>query len=281
MTLKDFREDCIKQLSTEYSKEESQSFFYIIAEYILELSKVHVALNLTRELNITDLQKVNQIINKLLKHQPVQYIIGKTEFYGLDFKVNKHVLIPRPETEELVDWIIKDIDSISLNILDIGTGSGCIAIALSKHLNYCKVEALDVSEEALKIAKHNAQFNKAAVDFKLEDVLMPINFEKTYDVIVSNPPYVRVSEKQQMKKNVLDNEPHLALFVEDDDALLFYRKIITLAMKSLNLKGALYFEINEYLGAQVIQLMKKEGFSNIELRQDVFGKDRMVKGIKL
>lgn len=282
MILRDFREYYLNQLSVEFPAEECQSLFYITTEYILNLSKIEVAINLQRELIKSELQQLNQVINRLLNHEPIQYIIGSTEFYGLQIQVNKYVLIPRPETEELVDWIIKDITNDSqLNILDIGTGSGCIAIALAKYLRDSKISALDVSEEALKVAKSNAQLNQVDIDFILKDILNFNDSQKMYNVIVSNPPYVRHSESLHMKKNVLDNEPHLALFVEDEDALLFYRKIINFAKKSLNLRGALYFEINEYLGPQMVQLMSDEGFSNIELRHDIFNKDRMIKGVKL
>jgi release factor glutamine methyltransferase len=203
-----------------------------------------------------------------------------THFYGLEFEVNSAVLIPRPETEELVDWIVQKSkiknQKSKIKILDIGTGSGCIAIALAKNLPNAQVFALDVSEQALATAKTNAELNQVTIQFLHQSILETENLCQQFDVIVSNPPYVRELEKQEIKKNVLDNEPHLALFVEDNDALIFYRKIAQLAQKNLNPQGQLYFEINQYLGQEMLDLLREMGFKNSELRQDIYGNDRMI-----
>jgi release factor glutamine methyltransferase len=219
-------------------------------------------------------------LDSLKNEIPIQYLLGKTSFYGLDFEVNPAVLIPRPETEELVDWIIS-YDQIHkstkpLRILDIGTGSGCIAISLAKNIPNSQVFAIDVSEKALATAQKNAEINNVKVAFLEENILETDDLEQQFDIIVSNPPYVRQLEKQEIKKNVLDNEPHLALFVEDNDALVFYRKIAELAQKNLLPNGQLFFEINQYLGKEMMELLEKMGFKNIELRKDIYGNDRMI-----
>jgi release factor glutamine methyltransferase len=215
--------------------------------------------------------------NRLQHFEPIQYILGETEFYGLPFKVTPATLIPRPETEELVDWILAHYNKNHKTLLDIGTGSGCIAITLAKNLPSLEISAMDISEETLKIASENAKDHKVGVIFSKVDILNALALPQKYDIIVSNPPYVRNSEKKNMQKNVLDYEPTMALFVEDDNPLLFYSKIAALAKNYLNPKGFLFFEINEYLGKEVIQLLKRESFSEIELKKDFFGKDRMIK----
>ncbi len=212
--------------------------------------------------------------------------MGETEFYGLPFYVNENTLIPRPETEELVEWIIKDCyvprnDARTIRILDIGTGSGCIAISLAKNIPNAEVFALDVSEKTLTIAKKNAVRNGVNVTFLHQSVLEIEDLGQQFDIIVSNPPYVRHLEKAEINKNVLEYEPHLALFVEDNDALLFYRKITELAQKNLPENGQLYFEINQYLGKEMLELLEKYHFKNIELRKDIYGNDRMIKSMKM
>lgn len=227
-------------------------------------------------------EKFQKAILRLKIHEPIQYIIGETEFYGLPFKVNKHTLIPRPETEELVEWIYSEFSNQQSTInnqqfLDIGTGSGCIAISLAKYLPNSKVSALDISEEALKIARENAETNKVEVDFFQKDILAAETLPKKYDVIISNPPYVRELEKKQMQQNVLKHEPESALYVGNEDPLLFYRTISHLAKKHLNPEGKLFFEINEYLADELTALLEDEGFKNIQVKKDIFGKDRMIK----
>ena len=284
MTLKSLKTYFISSLVDYYPETEVNSFFYILTLQILNKRRIDVSLNYDFEVSNNDKFKFQDTIERLKKHEPIQYIIGKTEFYGMPFKLSNNVLIPRPETEELVDWMISKFKSqkSKIRVLDIGTGSGCIAISLAKNLPDCKIVALDVSSEALKVAKENAKLNNVEVQFIEADILN-WNLELDnleFDVIVSNPPYVRALEKNQMRKNVLDFEPHLALFVEDEDSLLFYRKIIKLSNKILNPKGQLFFEINEYLGKETVKLLRDNGFEEIELKSDIFGKDRIIKGIK-
>jgi len=272
-------------LSVMYEFTEVDSFYYILIDYKLNLSKMDFLMNPNTIVLEVDVPFFESAIEKLKKEQPIQYIVGETEFYGLPFKVTESTLIPRPETEELIDWIIKDqLEFINdqLLILDIGTGSGCIPISLAKNLPKAKVSAVDISEEALKIAKENADSNKVEVRFIHGDILRHaeldlVSHKDKYDIIVSNPPYVRNLEKQEIKKNVLAHEPHLALFVEDDDALIFYRKITEFALEHLKKDGMLYFEINQYLGKQTVELIRDLGFSTVELRKDMSGNDRMIK----
>jgi len=303
--IKDYRAQFIQELIPIYGEDEAESFFYLVLEDKNQLKRLDLALNpnltfLENEILIWDF-----ILKELKNQKPIQYILGKTSFYGLEFEVNENVLIPRPETEELVQWIIQgqkrkegsrksEVGSREIKILDIGTGSGCIAIALAKNLEKASVFAIDVSEKALATAQKNAQNNNVEVNFANVDILKINDLEQLpshhfplstsisqlptkFDIIVSNPPYVREIEKQEIKKNVLDNEPHLALFVADNEPLIFYRKIAALAQKNLSEKGKLYFEINQYLGKDMIELLEKMNFKNIELRKDIYGNDRMIK----
>lgn len=286
MKLKYIQHKFQEDLNTIYSKAEINHFFYSLIEAYYGMKRLQLALDINLEVENT--KPILQSLKLLKQHMPIQYILGETEFYDLTFKVNKDVLIPRPETEELVDWVINDLEhqTTALTILDIGTGSGCIAISLAKNLPNAKVYALDVSATALEVAKQNADFNNASVNFFQNDIL---TISKTkipqlshkFDTIVSNPPYVRELEKTLMKPNVLNFEPHLALFVKNSDPLQFYDAIIKFSEHHLKKGGALFFEINEFLGIQVIELFKKYNFTNIALKQDIFKKDRMLKGIKL
>ena len=280
MTIRAYRTHFIQELSSIYEEGEAESFFYLILEAKLQLKRIDLALQPDLTFSEAELVVWNSILEDLKKEIPIQYLLGKTNFYGLDFEVNENVLIPRPETEELVEWILEDcgkIDTTSeCSILDIGTGSGCIPISLKKQLPQAKVSAIDVSEKALEVAKGNAKLNGVEVNFILQNILETANLLESYDVIVSNPPYVRNLEKQEIKNNVLEYEPHLALFVADDDALIFYRKIGTLALKSLRPNGKLFFEINQYLGKETVDLLKDLGFQNVELRKDIYGNDRMI-----
>lgn len=283
MILKDIHDIFHKELDAVYGINEVDSFFYILIEHYFNLPKYITALEPDYIISKSDESKMFDALTQLNDQRPIQYIVGETEFYGLPFKVNENVLIPRPETEELVEWIINSLASNgvekSLNVLDIGTGSGCIAISLAKNLPDANLVALDVSQNALSIAKGNAEINKVTIDFVEHNILSSDFSSEKYDVIVSNPPYVRNIEKQLMKPNVLDNEPHLALFVEDNDPLLFYRSITKLAKKHLKKKGVLYFEINEHFGKEICNLLEENDFVNIELRKDIYGKDRMTKAI--
>jgi release factor glutamine methyltransferase len=280
MTIKQYRDQFVQKLTSLYDVGEAESFFYRILEARHQLKRIDIALQPELALTVTELEDWNLILEQLKKEIPIQYLLGSTHFYGLEFEVNSNVLIPRPETEELVDWIIKSqqlaIGDKKVRILDIGTGSGCIAIALAKNIPNAQVFALDVSEQALATAQKNAELNQVAIQFIHQSVLETEDLGQQFDIIVSNPPYVRHLEKQEIKKNVLDNEPHLALFVADDDALIFYRKIAELALKNLNPLGQLYFEINQYLGQETLDLLQEMGFKNTELQKDIYGIDRMI-----
>ena len=279
MLVKTYKSLFQKELSSLYDAMEIESFFFLILEQFRNLKRIDLALQPDLEFSEAEISQWNLVLEQLKQEIPIQYILGKTHFYGLEFQVNPNVLIPRPETEELVDWIIKTNSNGNLSpikILDIGTGSGCIAISLAKNLPNASVFALDVSKKALEIAQINALQNETKITFIENNILETTSFEQQFDVIVSNPPYVRNLEKAEIKKNVLENEPHLALFVADDDALLFYRKIAQIAMKNLQPSGQLYFEINQYLGKETFDLLADLGFQNIELRQDIYGNDRMI-----
>ncbi|QKJ64687.1 peptide chain release factor N(5)-glutamine methyltransferase [Flavobacterium sp. M31R6] len=284
MKIKEYRTQFIQALTSMYGEGEAESFFYLILEEKQQLKRIDLALHPDLEISEEEISVWNSILEQLKLEIPIQYLLGKTSFYGLDFEVNENVLIPRPETEELVDWIVSNVlkngRSKSLKILDIGTGSGCIAISLAKNLPNAEVFAIDVSEKALATAKKNAERNEVEVTFISQNILETLDLGQEFDIIVSNPPYVRNLEKQEIKKNVLDNEPHLALFVEDNDALIFYRKIAELAQKNLSDSGQLYFEINQYLGKEMIGLLEEMGFKDIELRKDIYENDRMMLGIR-
>lgn len=281
MKIKQYRTQFIKELSSLYDAYEAESFFYLILEDKHKLRQIDLALNHELAFTEEDFVVWDSLLAQLKKEVPIQYLLGKTNFYGLDFEVNENVLIPRPETEELVEWIISENKGIDrkekIKILDIGTGSGCIAVSLAKNLPNADVYAIDVSKKAIETAKRNAIRNDVNVTFIFQDILQAEELKCKYDVIVSNPPYVRNLEKEEIKKNVLDYEPHLALFVDDNDALLFYRKIASLAQNNLLAKGQLYFEINQYLGKEMIELLSKMDFINIDLRKDIYDNDRMIK----
>ena len=264
-----------EELSAVADEREITSWYYISMQYLLVYNRSDCIINSNQVLNKSQLGKIKQIVAELKTHKPIQYILGKTEFYGLKIKVNEHTLIPRPETEQLVDWILKENFVVAL---DIGTGSGCIPIALAKHTD-AKVLAIDVSEDALLIAEENAKNNEVEIDFIHQDILQTNSLQKV-DLIVSNPPYVLESEKEKMQENVLDYEPELALFVEDKNPLIFYKKIASLAFNFLNENGKLYFEINAKFGKETIEMLADIGFVNIELKKDMNDKDRMIKAIK-
>ncbi|WMI65561.1 peptide chain release factor N(5)-glutamine methyltransferase [Aestuariibaculum sp. YM273] len=286
MKLKDIQQQFHLELDDIYGKEEVDSFFFLLIESFYNLTRIKLAMD--PETLVNDSAKLKEALELLKEEQPIQYILGETEFYGLPFKVNPYTLIPRPETEELVEWIIKHqpkLNHETLNILDIGTGSGCIAISLAKNIPNAKVYALDVSPEALKMARQNAELNNVSIEFIEANILNPDTWSDafksmSFSVIVSNPPYVREQEKQLMKPNVLNNEPHLALFVKDENPLLFYKAIAQYASSNLEKQGALFFEINEFLGREMIHLLTSNHFVNIQLKQDIFKKDRMIKGEK-
>ncbi len=268
------------QLTNHYTKSELRILSSLILKDVSNLSFTDIVNCKFKNLSNNEKQKIIYIVERLQKNEPIQYVLGKTEFYGLDFKVNSNVLIPRPETEELVEWILLETKQVNPHLLDIGTGSGCIAIALAKHLHYGTVDAWDISEKALEVARDNANNNNVSVKFSNVNVLEPVNIDKHFDIIVSNPPYITFSEKNELEENVLDFEPHEALFVPDEESLIFYNKIADIAVKMLNDKGYLYFEINQAKGSDIIELLKSKGFSNIELRKDISGNSRMIRGMK-
>lgn len=287
MVLKEIQNIFHKELDILYDREEVDSFFYLLIEEYLGLKRLTLALQPEYSITKEEEQPLFEALSKLKLEQPIQYILGKTEFFGLSFKVNEHTLIPRPETEELVAWILRAVSSKSqpLKILDIGTGSGCIAISLAKNLPNSKVYALDVSDEALNVANENARLNDVKIKFLKGNILdrksWNLIFEDLkFDIIVSNPPYVRQLEKAEIKNNVLKHEPELALFVEDDDPLIFYKSIAEFAIQRLQNGGHLYFEINQYLGEDTIAMLHDFPLKNIELKSDLSGNDRMVKAIK-
>jgi len=284
MLLKNYKSTFLKELSSWYDEKETESFFYLILESFHQKKRIDLALEPEMEMDALQLLRWESALAELKKQKPIQYILGETEFYGLPFLVNEHVLIPRPETEELVELIIEsakyEVQSTTLKILDIGTGSGCIPIALKKNVPEADVHAIDISEKALATAIKNAELNHVVVQFVLQDILATEALGQTFDVIVSNPPYVRHLEKTEIKPNVLEHEPHLALFVEDNDALLFYRKISVLAQKHLSPNGRLYFEINQYLGNKTVALVESFGFHEVKLHQDIYGNDRMISATK-
>lgn len=316
MILKEFKKVFTEELSSIYPKSEIDTFFFFLMEEYLDFQRIDTVTKQDFLIPSERLILLNKATERLKKEEPIQYILGKTEFYGLPFLVNENTLIPRPETEELVEWILSEVkekrqkvkvsnSSLTfnlkpLNLLDIGTGTGCIPISLKKNLPDATISAIDVSKEALKIAEENAKLNSVKINFIETDILNignlnviasktkqsnqnEITSSKTprndvkFDIIVSNPPYVRKLEKVEIKNNVLENEPHLALFVDDDNPLIFYNKIADLAKKHLTKNGLLFFEINQYLGKETVAMLKGKGFKNIELRKDFVGNDRMIK----
>lgn len=276
MNVKQLEQYFIKELSALYDEEEAKQLFCLAAGQISEWNRSQLLINATTQLSAEQSSAYNYILLELKKGRPMQHIFAEAWFYGLKFKVTEAVLIPRPETEELIEWILDTVKTQPVSsILDIGTGSGCIAITLKKNLEQVEVTALDVSAEALKVAAENAITNTAAVNFIHSDILTYSSPSK-YDLIVSNPPYITENEKKEMHQNVLDYEPHLALFVSNENPLLFYKGIADFALINLHPKGKLFFEINEYLGKETVEMLSAKGFTDIILKQDMQGKDRMI-----
>ncbi len=271
-----------EKLAPMYSPSEVESLIHLILEHVTGFNRLQIHLRQTDQLPDAKIIQIMEIVNRLIAHEPIQYIIGETEFFGLNFSVSPAVLIPRAETEELVDWIIQEEKNHCKSLLDIGTGSGCIPISIDRNLSLDFVEGWDISEEALKIARQNAAKNDSKVLFSSHNILDSENFDdaKKWDIIVSNPPYVLMEEAELMDKNVADFEPHLALFVPNNDPLIFYRAIAQFATVHLQLHGSLYFEINEKQGEQVVELLRELGFSEILTRKDLQGKDRMIRAKK-
>lgn len=310
MTLNEAGIKIIDKIKDIYDPDEAKVLAQLTVSYICHISRTQLLAEKQKQLTLRQEASINLVLDELITGKPLQYILGETEFYGLRLKVTPAVLIPRPETEELVDWVLKEAESGELrrrhekeergkggeNILDIGTGSGGIAIALKKHLPIAEVSALDISIEALEIARYNAVLNKTRVNFFLQDILHPASGSvltihnpiltaqysqpnTQYSIIVSNPPYITHSEKEEMHKNVLEHEPHTALFVPDHDPLLFYRAVAGFAQDHLTESGLLFLEINETLADETVSVLIDKGFKNIELRKDIRGKDRMIKAM--
>ncbi len=269
-----------KELSTHYSSGEIEHFCQYLFEEFSEISKNDRLTKKKIYIPESEIIKYSNAIRKLKAEMPIQYIIGKANFYGFDFFVDKSVLIPRPETEELVEWICQELTTIpEAKILDIGTGSACIPIVLAKKNQKTSITAVDISHDALKIATKNADFHQANIQFMQADALKPSSLpHEKFDIIVSNPPYVRDSEKSSMHRNVMDYESHLALFVDDNDPLIFYKNIAKYSFQHLSENGKLFFEINEALGKECQELLTEIGFKNIEIRIDLRGKERMICG---
>lgn len=268
------------ELKEFYPMSEIDSFVYLIFEQLFNYSRTKLLISQDVEIRGDSYQNILNIIRDLKLYKPIQYILGETIFYNLTFNVIPGILIPRPETEELVDWIIKESPDKYKRILDIGTGSGCIAISLAKNLPESVVYASDISREALTVTKKNSKLNNVDIQIMKLDIL---NFDnqlnEKFDIIVSNPPYVTEKEKKLMHKNVLDFEPELALFVPDNNPLLFYKAIIDFGMNHLNPGGKIYFEVNESFGKETALLLEERGFQDISLKKDINGKDRMLKGV--
>jgi release factor glutamine methyltransferase len=269
-----------EQLQDYYPESEIKSFYYLIMESVCRLDKQSVLLGKDTQISPDEKRIVEKMIEDLRKFRPLQYIIGETEFYGLKFKVNERVLIPRPETEELVERVLNGcrVQGAGCRVLDVGTGSGCIAVALAKYLPSARVYATDISEKALEIAVENARNNQVDVRFVPHDIFedFPGDLPELWDIIVSNPPYVTPEEKEFMSGNVLDYEPHQALFVPQERPLLFYERIAGIARKHLKENGKLYFETSAVYGKAVAEMLKDKGFGNVRLYRDISGRERMV-----
>ena len=278
MTFAELKAHIHNSLQSLYPKSEINSFYFILLEHYGNYTTAEVLANVSTQLTDNITKAIQQAITELQTAKPIQYILGETEFFSNRFFVDENVLIPRPETEELVDWVLQTYPdkTYPLHILDVGTGSGCIAISLAKALPEAQVTAIDVSPKAIAVAQRNAERNGIKVQFLQQDILQTETLPEKYDIIISNPPYVRELEKNEMHSNVLNYEPHLALFVPDDRPMLFYERIATLAQQYLKPKGRLFFEINQYLAAEIQVMLAQKNFTEITLRQDLSGNDRML-----
>jgi release factor glutamine methyltransferase len=269
------------QLQGLYPDAEIKSLSYLILEFVCRKDRQSLWLDKDKQLSSNDRHRIEEITGELRAYRPLQYITAETEFYGMLFKVDENVLIPRPETEELVEWMLASSVAFfpPFSVLDIGSGSGCIAVSLAKQLAFASVYALDVSEKALEIAKQNAIKNKVNLQFIRHDIFedLPDILPNQWDIIVSNPPYVTPAEKTAMSKNVLDYEPQQALFVPQDKPLLFYERIASIALSRLKKGGSLYFETSSIYGEATANSLRDKGFQSVELRKDISGRDRMIR----
>lgn len=262
-----------------YGKREAANIGIELIRHCYQVNRLQLTLNEPIPFTESEKTRLEAMIARLVNEEPLQHVLGSVEFFGLEFKTDHRALIPRPETEELMDWIAQKHYNEAVKVLDIGTGTGCIPVSLARHLKNATVSGVDLSQEALDLAHENAVFNKVEVTFQQMDILSE-DLQEKYDIIVSNPPYIPEADKKQMAANVLNFEPEQALFVPDSQPLLFYERIASLAMAHLNPGGILYFEIHENFGSAVVGLLKTKGFAGIELRQDLQGKDRMTKAVR-
>ncbi len=282
MTIQFAFQELLKRLSVVYEQREAANIADLVIEHVTGQRKIDRITNKNFLINDQQKEKLGRMTTDLLANKPIQYVLGEAWFMNMKLLVNEHVLIPRPETEELVDWIIRDVDKAGIkavSLLDIGTGSGCIPITIKKMRDFINTSAIDVSNDALAIAKTNSALQNTVINFQLINFLNETEWNQLgkYNIIVSNPPYIKSSEAKSMSDNVLNFEPHIALFVPDNDALIFYKNIAKFGMTHLKKDGNIYAEINEALGEQVIRLFETYSYKNIELRKDMQGKDRMIK----
>jgi release factor glutamine methyltransferase len=294
MQIEDLIKKYYKELQELYDDSEIKALTKSALLYSLKISVTDFLLKKKEKLNVKQIQESEQILKRLKMYEPLQYITGETEFSGLKFCVDKNVLIPRPETEELVEWILEEHqvsgalyadkkNKKDFSVLDIGTGSGCIAISLKKNIQNAEVTAIDISKEALSVAKRNAEINDAQINFVQMDILKNqfAHVPGSFDLIVSNPPYITGHEKTEMHRNVTDHEPHIALFVEGKNPLLFYDHIAGLASGgALKKKGRLYFEMNEILSGEISEMLNAKGFTDVHIKQDMSGKSRMIRAVQ-
>ena len=282
MLLNEFRYKFNSSLKNQYPKSEITSFYRRLTHFYFQWPPTFLIMNPNYRLNYEELQQLTIALNELKKFRPIQYILNESYFYGRTFYVDEHVLIPRQETEELVKWVLSDYkdEEHHCNVLELGTGSGCIAISLAKEQRKFKIEALDVSKDALQVAQKNAFLHNSEIDFLHQDICRLENWNKPLDVIISNPPYIEPNEKKEMLPNVLDHEPHLALFTPNGEPLYFYKKIIFLANSCLKVNGCFYLEINPKYTKDLVAFIKTSTFKDIEVRNDIFGKNRMLKAVK-
>ncbi len=282
MTIKEAYKKLLFQLYALYQEREAANIADMVIEHISGFRKIDRILNSLSIISIDQEKKLETITQQLLLNIPVQYVLKEAWFYGMKFFVDKNVLIPRPETEELIEWMISEIKNENLQILDIGTGSGCIAIAVKKKVSLANITALDISETAIKIAKQNATILNSEINFIASNFFNELDWNEfpIFDIIVSNPPYIKQSEKINMNKRVTEQEPHAALFVPDDDALLFYKKIAVFGKEHLSRNGKIFVEINEILGTETESVFRQYGYQT-QLKKDLQGKERMIKAIKI
>lgn len=277
MTIESAKDQLIQQLSSLYEPREAASITHMVLEHLTGMNKTDRMIHKRQEFTATQEDQFLEITSALLNNRPIQYVLGEAWFCGMKFLVNEHTLIPRPETEELIEWIKATANPEPQKVLDIGTGTGCIPITLKKEFPLWQISAMDVSDDTLQVAKQNATINKVDIDFTCMDFLNEELWSDLpeYHIIVSNPPYIKKSEKDSMSANVVDHEPHIALFVPDEDALIFYRKIASFGLSHLKKNGKLFFEINQVLGQEVCELLQQMGYNAI-LRKDLHGNDRMI-----